>query len=96
MNRVSMSSARSSAQIVVHLRSPQATYGGLPFSRRTSTVLILYFIDKKTKENVIKFVGCGDRIRTYDLRVMSPTSFHCSTPQNGLYGFELGNQIKII
>ena len=22
----------------------------------------------------------GDRIRTYDLRVMSPTSCHCSTP----------------
>src|ERR1019366_5715621 len=24
--------------------------------------------------------GCGGRIRTDDLRVMSPTSFHCSTP----------------
>ena len=23
----------------------------------------------------------GDRIRTCDLRVMSPTSYHCSTPQ---------------
>lgn len=25
--------------------------------------------------------GCGDRIRTYDLRVMSPMSCHCSTPR---------------
>ena len=24
--------------------------------------------------------GCGGRIRTDDLRVMSPPSFHCSTP----------------
>ena len=24
--------------------------------------------------------GCGGRIRTDDLRVMSPTSYHCSTP----------------
>ena len=26
-------------------------------------------------------IGCGGRIRTDDLRVMSPTSFHCSTPR---------------
>src|SRR5579872_1219279 len=26
-------------------------------------------------------VGSGGRIRTYDLRVMSPTSCHCSTPR---------------
>ena len=25
--------------------------------------------------------GCGGRIRTDDLRVMSPPSYHCSTPQ---------------
>ena len=25
-------------------------------------------------------LSSGDRIRTYDLRVMSPTSCHCSTP----------------
>ena len=25
-------------------------------------------------------VGSGGRIRTCDLRVMSPTSYHCSTP----------------
>ena len=25
--------------------------------------------------------GCGGRIRTADLRVMSPTSYHCSTPR---------------
>ena len=24
---------------------------------------------------------CGGRIRTYDLWVMSPTSYHCSTPR---------------
>jgi hypothetical protein len=27
------------------------------------------------------FVGGGGRTRTYDLRVMSPTSYHCSTPR---------------
>ena len=26
-------------------------------------------------------IGCGGRIRTYDLWVMSPTSYHCSTPR---------------
>src|SRR5438445_13601184 len=26
-------------------------------------------------------LGCGGEIRTRDLRVMSPTSFHCSTPR---------------
>src|SRR5439155_26350124 len=25
--------------------------------------------------------GCGGEIRTRDLRAMSPTSFHCSTPR---------------
>ena len=29
------------------------------------------------------FIGSGGRIRTYDLRVMSPTSCHCSTPRRG-------------
>ena len=28
-------------------------------------------------------VGSGGRIRTGDLRVMSPTSYHCSTPRRG-------------
>ena len=27
-------------------------------------------------------VGSGERIRTNDLRVMSPTSYHCSTPHS--------------
>jgi hypothetical protein len=27
------------------------------------------------------FGGCGERIRTSDLRVMSPTSCRCSTPR---------------
>ena len=32
--------------------------------------------------------GSGGRIRTYDLWVMSPTSFHCSTPrQPGYYTY---------
>ena len=26
-------------------------------------------------------IGSGERIRTTDLRVMSPTSYHCSTPR---------------
>ena len=28
-------------------------------------------------------IGSGERIRTTDLRVMSPTSYHCSTPRYG-------------
>src|SRR5437867_11521985 len=28
-----------------------------------------------------RLLGCGGEIRTRDLRVMSPTSFHCSTPR---------------
>ena len=28
--------------------------------------------------------SCGDRTRTCDLRVMSPTSCHCSTPRQEL------------
>ena len=27
------------------------------------------------------YLCCGGRIRTYDLWVMSPTSYHCSTPR---------------
>src|SRR5262245_30408430 len=29
----------------------------------------------------MRVCGCGGRIRTADLRVMSPTSYHCSTPR---------------
>ena len=29
------------------------------------------------------FLCSGGRIRTYGLWVMSPTSYHCSTPQSG-------------
>jgi hypothetical protein len=43
---------------------------------------------KPTKRSEVGFAGkssflggCGDRIRTDDLRVMSPTSCHCSTPR---------------
>ncbi len=28
-----------------------------------------------------KLYGCGGMNRTYDLRIMSPTSYHCSTPR---------------
>ena len=35
----------------------------------------------KFKEGM--FSGSGERIRTTDLRVMSPTSYHCSTPRCG-------------
>ncbi len=35
------------------------------------------------KEELKKFLSdsCGGRIRTNDLWVMSPTSYHCSTPR---------------
>ena len=32
--------------------------------------------------------GCGSRIRTNDLRVMSPTSYPCSTPRYLVYSLE--------
>ena len=31
--------------------------------------------------------GCGGKTRTYDLWVMSPTSYHCSTPRYSRYHF---------
>ncbi len=40
-------------------------------TKRTSTKEVLY-TDR---------IGSGGWIRTNDLRVMSPTSFHCSTPR---------------
>ena len=30
----------------------------------------------------MKKIGCGDRIRTYDLRVMSPTSYQTAPPRD--------------
>ncbi len=38
----------------------------LPIKTRKSTVFL---------SNTVLFYGCGGRTRTYDLRVMSPTSF---------------------
>ena len=43
--------------------------------------ILFELFDPKNKEKVLKsydfrtFYGCGGRTRTYDLRVMSPTSF---------------------
>ena len=31
--------------------------------------------------------SCGGKTRTYDLWVMSPTSYHCSTPRYSCYHF---------
>ena len=36
-----------------------------------------------TEATCLADVGSGGRIRTNDLRVMSPTSYHCSTPHSG-------------
>ena len=36
-------------------------------------------------------LGCGGWIRTNDLRVMSPTSCHCSTPHTE-YAVRSGNR----
>ena len=36
------------------------------------------------------FFGCGGRIWTNDLRVMSPMSYHCSTPRSKKNGGERG------
>jgi hypothetical protein len=41
---------------------------------------------KSSLENQAAFsIGSGGRIRTIDLRVMSPTSCHCSTPRQQEY-----------
>ena len=37
---------------------------------------------KKDQQNADLFLCSGDPIRTNDLWVMSPTSYHCSTPQS--------------
>ncbi len=38
---------------------------------------------KKGQHNLLTDfeIGCGDRIRTYDLRVMSPTSYQTAPPR---------------
>ena len=35
--------------------------------------------------NFSKKIGCGGRIRTFDLRVMSPTSYLTAPPRDILY-----------
>ena len=37
---------------------------------------------KKSSNLLLFFISSGDPIRTNDLWVMSPTSYHCSTPQS--------------
>ena len=49
-----------------------------------SEVLILNSQRQKEKTHqtvCLSFCGCGRKIRTSDLRVMSPTSYPCSTPR---------------
>ncbi len=42
-------------------------------------------IGPSTNGSEVGVESCGGRIRTDDLRVMSPTSCRCSTPRFGLY-----------
>ncbi len=44
---------------------------------------------KDAPTGVSFFVGCGRKIRTSDLRVMSPTSYPCSTPRYRIYAYFL-------
>ncbi len=37
---------------------------------------------KRTPMRNASIISCGDRTRTCDLWVMSPTSYHCSTPRS--------------
>ncbi len=48
--------------------------------RALVTKELLHIDSKHCFANSLR-VGSGGRIRTCDLRVMSPTSYHCSTPQ---------------
>ena len=43
------------------------------------------------------FISSGEPIRTTDLRVMSPTSYHCSTPQRKPYyrGLVSKSQVRV-
>ena len=43
---------------------------------------------KAPSETLSALTGCGSRIRTNDLRVMSPTSYPCSTPRYLVYSRE--------
>ena len=42
--------------------------------------------------SIVQVHGSGERIRTTDLRVMSPTSYHCSTPRRSERRGRLQNQ----
>jgi hypothetical protein len=39
------------------------------------------YLQSLVRYGVSMFFCCGGRTRTYDLWVMSPTSYHCSTPR---------------
>ena len=39
-------------------------------------------------------LGSGGRIRTDDLRVMSPTSYHCSTPHSLISSRKSGAKVR--
>gem|GEM_PF-6661257 len=70
------------------------TYGHLYPNRHDDTVAMLntmieesqarlnnVAIEQKKPRSWLKFIGSGGWIRTNGLRVMSPTSCHCSTPR---------------
>ena len=50
------------------------------------------YLHKKSRTDVLLTfdLGSGGRIRTDDLRVMSPTSYHCSTPHSLISLAEIG------
>ena len=56
----------------------------------------LKFALKTKKPRILGFclIYSGSRIRTYDLRVMSPTSYHCSIPQRDNPQLNSGSRIR--
>ena len=57
-------------------RMPESKSGALPLGDTPTSFFISNY-----HLAIIQQLGCGGWIRTNDLRVMSPTSYHCSTPR---------------
>ena len=52
------------------------------FSEKPELILgELGYIKREEAQQMLSLFSCGERIRTNDLWVMSPTSYPCSTPR---------------
>ncbi len=51
--------------------------------RKTQVSSVFQALKKPSWDGLEGLVGSGGRIRTYDLRVMSPTSYRTAPPRTG-------------